>query len=124
MTIKTQGGKVITKGGKVSCECCDPDPDPDPECPVNSFEECRVSEFQVYFDSDFSRSLNGQLEIGTTDCSQWCEGVIYEGFTICEVEVDDPPFCNLSFTGDFVLLEGCGNLQAGCYNQDGVLVGD
>jgi hypothetical protein len=22
MTIKTQGGKVITKGGKVSCECC------------------------------------------------------------------------------------------------------
>ena len=24
MTIKTQGGKVITKDGKVSCECCDP----------------------------------------------------------------------------------------------------
>ena len=24
MTIKTQGGKVITKGGKVSCECCEP----------------------------------------------------------------------------------------------------
>jgi hypothetical protein len=23
MTIKTQGGKVITKDGKVSCECCD-----------------------------------------------------------------------------------------------------
>ena len=23
MTIKTQGGKVITKEGKVSCECCD-----------------------------------------------------------------------------------------------------
>ena len=23
MTIKTQGGKVITKGGKVSCECCE-----------------------------------------------------------------------------------------------------
>jgi hypothetical protein len=22
MTVKTQGGKVITKGGKVSCECC------------------------------------------------------------------------------------------------------
>jgi hypothetical protein len=27
MTIKTQGGKVITKGGKVSCECCE-----DPTC--------------------------------------------------------------------------------------------
>jgi hypothetical protein len=24
MTIKTQGGKVITKDGKVSCECCGP----------------------------------------------------------------------------------------------------
>ena len=24
MTIKTQNGKVITKDGKVSCECCDP----------------------------------------------------------------------------------------------------
>jgi hypothetical protein len=23
MTIKTQGGKIITKDGKVSCECCD-----------------------------------------------------------------------------------------------------
>jgi len=23
MTVKTQGGKVITKGGKVSCECCE-----------------------------------------------------------------------------------------------------
>jgi hypothetical protein len=23
MTIKTQGGKVVTKDGKVSCECCD-----------------------------------------------------------------------------------------------------
>jgi hypothetical protein len=23
MTVKTQGGKVITKGGKVSCSCCD-----------------------------------------------------------------------------------------------------
>ena len=23
MTIKTQGGKVITKGGKVSCSCCE-----------------------------------------------------------------------------------------------------
>ena len=27
MTIKTQGGKVITKGGKVSCSCCE-----EPEC--------------------------------------------------------------------------------------------
>jgi hypothetical protein len=27
MTIKTQGGKVITKDGKVSCECCE-----EPEC--------------------------------------------------------------------------------------------
>jgi hypothetical protein len=26
MTIKTQGGKVITKGGKVSCECCEEGP--------------------------------------------------------------------------------------------------
>jgi len=26
MTIKTQGGKVVTKGGKVSCECCGPAP--------------------------------------------------------------------------------------------------
>ena len=25
MTVKTQGGKVITKDGKVSCECCGPD---------------------------------------------------------------------------------------------------
>jgi hypothetical protein len=24
MTVKTQGGKVITKDGKVSCECCGP----------------------------------------------------------------------------------------------------
>jgi hypothetical protein len=24
MTVKTQSGKVITKGGKVSCECCGP----------------------------------------------------------------------------------------------------
>jgi hypothetical protein len=31
MTIKTQGGKVITKGGKVSCECCGP-PEPEPSC--------------------------------------------------------------------------------------------
>jgi hypothetical protein len=31
MTIKPQGGKVITKGGKVSCECCGP-PEPDPPC--------------------------------------------------------------------------------------------
>jgi hypothetical protein len=29
MTIKTQGGKVITKDGKVSCECC---------CPCDDFE--------------------------------------------------------------------------------------
>jgi hypothetical protein len=27
MTVKTQGGKVITKGGKVSCECCGDEPD-------------------------------------------------------------------------------------------------
>jgi hypothetical protein len=27
MTIKTQGGKVLTKDGKVSCECCE-----EPEC--------------------------------------------------------------------------------------------
>jgi hypothetical protein len=27
MTIKTQGGKVLTKGGKVSCECCGGEPD-------------------------------------------------------------------------------------------------
>jgi hypothetical protein len=26
MTVKTQDGKVITKGGKVSCECCGPGP--------------------------------------------------------------------------------------------------
>ena len=29
MTIKTQGGKVITKDGKVSCECCE---GPEPGC--------------------------------------------------------------------------------------------
>jgi hypothetical protein len=29
MTIKTQGGKVITKDGKVSCECCGPGCDED-----------------------------------------------------------------------------------------------
>jgi hypothetical protein len=34
MTVKTQGGKVITKGGKVSCECCGPPepPEPEPSC--------------------------------------------------------------------------------------------
>jgi hypothetical protein len=31
MTIKTQGGKVITKDGKVSCECCGPPEPPEPE---------------------------------------------------------------------------------------------
>jgi hypothetical protein len=31
MTVKTQGGKVITKAGKVSCECCGP-PEPEPSC--------------------------------------------------------------------------------------------
>jgi hypothetical protein len=31
--VKTQGGKVITKDGKVSCECCGPE---GPPCPLGS----------------------------------------------------------------------------------------
>ena len=51
MTIKTQGGKVITKDGKVSCECC---------CgclqlPSNSI--------LIPGDPDFSKKLRGDLGV-------------------------------------------------------------
>ena len=41
MTIKTQGGKVITKDGKVSCECCE-------------VEECCMYPAQALGDGDYS----------------------------------------------------------------------
>jgi hypothetical protein len=41
MTIKTQNGKVITKDGKVSCECCEEPPPPGECClyPARAFVE-------------------------------------------------------------------------------------
>jgi len=53
MTIKTQGGKVITKDGKVSCECC---------CVV--YKLYPASEYGVNF---FFEDLPDTLELGLAD---------------------------------------------------------
>jgi hypothetical protein len=70
MTIKTQGGKVITKGGKVSCECCGP-PEPDPPCcpyrAIDLLEEFYSGDdlpdtlFYSQFDVDEEVDLTGVL---------------------------------------------------------------
>jgi hypothetical protein len=48
MTIKTQGGKVITKDGKVSCECCEEECIDGPTSGQNVFEITK-SEYTKYF---------------------------------------------------------------------------
>jgi hypothetical protein len=55
MTIKTQGGKVITKGGKVSCECCVEEGGPCDDCSAYSSNEIILPPFRVY---DISLSFN------------------------------------------------------------------
>jgi hypothetical protein len=73
MTIKTQGGKVVTKDGKVSCECCE--------------VECCMYPAQALADGEYSASdlpdnvtVNGaSFSLSGTGYGNTTNGVILEG---------------------------------------------
>jgi hypothetical protein len=61
-TIKTQGGKVILKNGKVSCECCGGGaPECNPNLILNQYNTIQISEekyIQIYNGGTWSISTN------------------------------------------------------------------
>jgi hypothetical protein len=75
MTIKTQGGKVITKGGKVSCECCGGEV----SCCIYSARALANSLYDSH-DLPDSISVNGtSFERSGTSYGNTTNGVILEG---------------------------------------------
>jgi hypothetical protein len=113
MTIKTQGGKVITKGGKVSCECCDPPP---PECPqFITLRELRRCDDEFDFVTVYMENYEGQNLLNA----------VFRRFFTCwrvsaefQWDVCDPPEgqgappIDFTITGDVDFFDDCEACEA------------
>jgi hypothetical protein len=92
MTIKTQGGKVITKDGKVSCECCC-----DQTCSCSPF--CGFTQIQVQ---------DGKILDGCNDGEFFCDLFSWNKAGYGSVDLDTSSMiavCNISGFGFGSLFE-------------------
>jgi hypothetical protein len=120
MTIKTQGGKVITKDGKVSCECCE---EPPGECCLYPAQALRD---ELYTVSDLPDSLiivsgDFQQEMTKTEgFSPAYQGTNSEIF-LTEVTEGNPAFWDIYYNpgaGGDILSFGQSCLVDGIYVKD------
>jgi hypothetical protein len=76
MTIKTQGGKVITKHGKVSCECCGCLSSSGQLSPARHLTLSREDAERLYYESsqiqvDASLAWEGRTDFSDPDLNFW-----------------------------------------------------
>jgi hypothetical protein len=110
MTIKTQGGKVITKGGKVSCECCEEEPEFPRFIIIRELLNCSDFEIVVVYMENYNNILGGLAAPGSiflADSSCWQVLSEFEWDTSGPPEGDGPPPLDFIITGDVTFFDSC-----------------
>jgi hypothetical protein len=112
MTVKTQGGKVITKGGKVSCECCEEEPEFPRFITIRELRKC--NEFGIVI--VYMENYNGQFILDSVflaDSSCWQVLSEFQWDTSDPPVGDGPPPLDFIITGNVTFFDSCSD----CINR-------
>jgi len=102
MTIKTQGGKVITKDGTVSCECCEEEP---LDCEFGLLEKNGVCACPETFEECLEAN-DGDFDTASVDCGQICAGDFAYQEIFC-FQANEQCTEGSGVFGGCALVEGC-----------------